>query len=176
MKKSARKSPIADRLIKIIKSVTEADPYENNRDAGVVTSRQIFYKIMKDVESWSFIDTASMFGKDHATSRHGKMVLEGLMRYDIRLKYMYERCLSLHNEALSWESGLSKPELNKELVERDASILRLNAYIATLESKVKAFENKDDAFKGVFSLIRNRMPIGKEEIAIKKINSILNGI
>ena len=176
MKKLARKSPIADRLIEIIKSVTETNPYEANRSERVVSSRQIFYKIINDVEAWSFADASSTFGLDHATAIHGKRVLENLMTQDGNLKKMYERCLALHNESLSWESGLCKEELNKELAERDASILRLNAYIATLEGKVSSLKRKDEAFEGVFALIRNRMPRSKEEIAIKKIKLVLNGI
>ena len=176
-------SATSERLLSIIKAVTKTDPKEINPLNGKITRRHdvaevrmIFYKIMKEHEHWSLARAANVFDYDHATAYNGINRINILMPQDEWLKASYEKCLKLH---LNSEQKIGTAEerlLSDEILSREGTIEGLNTYIVELERKFSELKDKDKEFESVFSLIRNRMPIGKSEQAAKKIQAILNGL
>lgn len=176
MKGKRKPSPSANRLMGIVSSVTGVNINEDSRRRPVVDARNIFYKIYKDVECWTFSDIGALFSKNHATVIHGINAIESIMLHDKNIKSMYERCRRLYFGESSEDEMLTKHELIEKVSQLDGRILDLNAYIAQLEDEIKEAKMEKDVMSDLYEVIRIHTPKAKIEDAKKKVRAVLNGL
>ena len=176
MKEKRKPNPSASRLMGIVSSVTGVNINEDSRKRPVVDARQMFYKIYKDMEGWTFSDIGALFGKNHASVIHGINAIESIMLHDKNIKSMYERCRRLYFGESSEDETLTKHELIEKVSQLDGRILDLNAYIAQLEDKIKDAKMEKDVMSDLYEVIRIHTPKAKIEDAKKKVRAVLNGL
>jgi len=166
----------AERLISIIQSVTGLDPCKKSRKDGIIEARMIFYKIMREKEEWTLAKIASQFHLDHGTAYHGIKELNKMLYVNKRLASIYRKCLGLYIDGGDGDKSGFEITLINELKERDSEISRLNDYIRAVEKKLIDIELRDKGYEDILSVIRDRIPPGKVNIAAKKINVLLNNL
>jgi DNA-binding protein H-NS len=174
--KNKKLSASGQRLIAIIESLTGTDPTVNSRNREFITARIIAYKILRDNEEWTFAQAGSLFGKDHATARHGYISFDYLRHQDTMLDYYYKKTLEIYQDKEQVIEQLEKSQLHEKLLEKEGEINGLKSYIEELKKQIVEMKEDRDNYGELFDIIKMRVPAGKKETAAKRINATLNSI
>ena len=136
-KKKVYNKEYIEKIAKLIKDITEVNPFENTRKQEVIEIRSLLIYVMRDVENMTYEAIKNFFiskGRqmDHATALHSYRNYPLYCRYNKKLEYYFHQILDkfgtgnakkLQAKSIIEKADPAEVELFIYMYEKTASIL-----------------------------------------------------
>jgi hypothetical protein len=163
------------KLIDIINLVYQIDFTKKNRHTVYIQARMTYTKILRD-RGYTLKYIGNTIKKDHSTIIHYLKII----KFDLNNNEEFMKKFNEVNDMMLKESDpihkLDIRELKNQIFSMRSEINELYLENKTILNKYNNIKEENYRFIPIINLIKERTPMGKEDIVLKKINALLNGI
>lgn len=180
MKAKKAPTPASNRVVSIVSNLSGLDLSKRTRERDYLFARMVVYKILYDREFWTFVSIGGLFNLDHATVRHSYLNFDDIVWQFPKLENLYNKSLEIYLKTKDASEEIEKMNVEKkveeELEKTYSENLILQERLVTLQREHYEFKKWFSDYKEIIDIVATRTPKGKEAIAAKKINTLLNSI
>lgn len=173
-------TPDSNRVVSIVSSLSGLDITKRTRQRDYIFARMVVYKILYDREFWTFVNIGSLFNLDHATVRHAYLEFDDIVWQFEKLENLYKKSLDIYLQTKDASEEIEKMNLqeqvNEELKKTYSENIILQERFTALQREHYEFKKQFNNYKEIIDIVTERTPRGKEAIAAKKINTLLNSL
>ena len=163
-------------LKKIVEEVCSVDLNNKTRKRDHINARAICYKILRDVELFSYHAIGKSFNKSHSTILLCLRDFKYMLLSDGQMKRNYEGILSLWKGITEEYKEVSSLEIKNQLQNLQEQNKMLNLSLIDVQKRCEELSKHATKYKSVVELIEKRVPEQRLQEVENKINHLINGL
>jgi hypothetical protein len=154
-------------IINIVRVVRGVNVMAKSRSLDHIQSRAMCYKILREDVGMTYTAIAEVFGKNHATIRHGIIEFPYMMKIDPRMQRDYYVVQNTWKTKGSEHQGLSIIELKDS---NNHLLKQMN------ELSLELFDMKDryKKFEPIITMLKDRVPHNRLEEVELRVSTLIN--
>jgi predicted transcriptional regulator len=154
-------------IINIVRVVRGVNVMAKCRSLDHIQSRAMCYKILREDVGMTYTAIAEVFGKTHATVRHGIIEFPYMMKIDPRMQRDYYVVQNTWKTNGSEHQGLSIIELKSHNNHLLKEVNDLSLELFDMKNKYKKFEP-------IITLLKNQVPHNRLEEVELRVSTLIN--
>lgn len=162
-------------LIDIINSIFAIDMTDKRRKPIFVQARMVYARLLRN-KGYTLKYIGKTIGKDHATIIHYLDIIDMDLKHDESFRNKFNKISSMFFEDYDPIHNLDINQLKNKIFSMRSEINELYLENKYIRSKYESLQRDNERLLPIMNLVKERTPMGKEEIVVKKLNALLNSI
>jgi len=162
-----------------VNEVMDASVEATDRKRVNVEARMVFSKILVD-KGHSKSMVGRYLNKSHCLVIHYCNQFKDLVVYDKRLKVKYETVVDVYHENYDPIYNMTRADMKELIFKQRRELKDFENELFKQDKVIKELSRDEDTgydrLEKLHNLIREKVPVGKEDILYNRINIFLNGL
>ena len=163
------------KLIDIINSVFALDVTAKKRQPIFVQARMTYAKLLRD-RGYTLKYIGNTIKKDHATIIHYLKIITNDLKYNEEFMYRFTKVSNMMLDESDPIHNLDINQLKNKIFSMRSEINELYLENKIILNKYNYIAKENDRLMPIINLVKERTPMGKEDVVLKKLNALLNSV